>query len=576
MFKVKINDVEKLTGLTQKAIRLYESKGLIQISRSENGYRNYSQENVNTLKTIKLFREAGITITDIKLYLCGVVSLDELLSKRKKEILDEKGKNSDQYQFCDNITSMIINGGKGDNKIFTESEEITPLTFGTLCVGIDLGTTTISAVVMDMDSKEQVEVYSTPHRSHIPSKDYSEQRVDVILEKAEKLLCHIIKAYKGIVSIGITGQMHGIVYVDSNGKAVSNLINWQDKRADRVLEGGVTACEEIKQLTGESVFTGYGIATHYYNLKRGLVPESAVGFCSIMDLFAMRLCGMNEALTHTSIGAAIGLFDIKNGCFMREKLRILGIEEDLVPRVTSSTQIIGSWNGISISVPIGDNQASFIGSMRQIGDSVLINIGTGSQIAAVSDYCELQPEVELRPFIEGKYLVCGSALCGGSAYAMLEEFFRSYAVSIGMNDTPQYSIMNKIAKEAYSGAERGVWVTTSFYGKRSDPDCRGSIEGIDAYNFTPSALILGLLKGICEELHQLYTVFPEKKSHAVASGGAVKKNPVFKNLIEDRFEMDVSLNRITEEAATGAALFSALAIGLLKYEEGFPEFIKYS
>ena len=84
---MKINDVEKLTGLTQKAIRLYESKGLIQISRSENGYRNYSQENVNTLKTIKLFREAGITITDIKLYLCGVVSLDELLSKRKKEIL---------------------------------------------------------------------------------------------------------------------------------------------------------------------------------------------------------------------------------------------------------------------------------------------------------------------------------------------------------------------------------------------------------------------------------------------------------------------------------------------------------
>ena len=265
---MKINDVEKLTGLTQKAIRLYESKGLIQISRSENGYRNYSQENVNTLKTIKLFREAGITITDIKLYLCGVVSLDEILSKRKKEILDEKVKNSDQYQFCDNITSMIINGGKGDNKIFTESEEITPLTFGTLCVGIDLGTTTISAVVMDMDSKEQVEIYSTPHRSHIPSKDYSEQRVDVILEKAEKLLCHIIKAYKGIVSIGITGQMHGIVYIDSNGKAVSNLINWQDKRADKVLEGGVTAWEEIKQLTGESVFTGYGIATHYYNLKR--------------------------------------------------------------------------------------------------------------------------------------------------------------------------------------------------------------------------------------------------------------------------------------------------------------------
>ena len=39
--------------------------------------------------------------------------------------------------------------------------------------------------------------------------------------------------------------------------------------------------------------------------------------------------------------------------------------------------------------------------------------------------------------------------------------------------------------------------------------------------------------------------------------------------------MDVSLNKMREEAATGAALFSALAIGLLEYKEGFPEFIKY-
>ena len=98
---------------------------------------------------------------------------------------------------------------------------------------------------------------------------------------------------------------------------------------------------------------------------------------------------------------------------------------------------------------------------------------------------------------------------------------------------------------------------------------------IDSYNFTPSALILGLLKGICEELYQLYGAFPEKKKHAVASGGAVKKNAVLKNLIEDQFGMVVFLNKITEEAASGAALFSALAIGRVEYKSGFPDFIKY-
>ena len=51
---MKINDVERITGLTQKAIRLYESKGLVNISRDENGYRNYSDEDIEDLKKIML------------------------------------------------------------------------------------------------------------------------------------------------------------------------------------------------------------------------------------------------------------------------------------------------------------------------------------------------------------------------------------------------------------------------------------------------------------------------------------------------------------------------------------------
>ena len=57
---MKINDVEKLTGLTAKAIRLYESKGLISVPREENGYRNYGERDIEELKKIKLFRSVGI------------------------------------------------------------------------------------------------------------------------------------------------------------------------------------------------------------------------------------------------------------------------------------------------------------------------------------------------------------------------------------------------------------------------------------------------------------------------------------------------------------------------------------
>ncbi|MBE6674520.1 MAG: MerR family transcriptional regulator [Ruminococcaceae bacterium] len=570
---MKINDVIRITGLTGKAIRLYESKGLVNISRGENGYRNYSQDDVETLKSIKLFRSVGISVSDIKLYLHGVMSINELMDKRKAEILRESGKNSEKYQICESIVNKTPLDTIESNEEFTETEKIKLKSHGTVSVGIDIGTTTISASVYDIDNKEQLETYTLPHHSYVCADICSEQSVSLIIEKSEKLLYHILKSYKKIVSIGISGQMHGIVYIDNNGMAVSNLINWQDKRADRVLENGKTACQAIYDITGEGISTGYGIATHYYNMLNGKVPEGAVSFCSIMDYFGMKICGNKKAVIHVSVGASLGLFNVKKGDFMWDKLSLLGIDKSFLPTVTGESLVIGKCKGIPVCIPLGDNQASFLGSVRENKDSMLVNIGTGSQVSAVSDYLELRGEIELRPFIEGKYLICGSALCGGFAYSMLEEFFRSYAVSAEMQETSQYKVINQLAKDAYERGEGGLLVDAFFCGKRSDPNLRGSIKMIDRQNFTPSALVLGVLKGMCNELYELYKEFPVKKSHVVASGGAVKKNEVLKNLIADCFGVSVSSNTLKEEAATGVALFAAFTSKKIKYNNGFNEYI---
>lgn len=573
---MRINDVEKITGLTKKAIRLYESKGLISIARDINGYRNYTNENIEALKSIRLLRSVGASISDIKLYLFGVISINELMDKRKSEILKESGKNSKIYQICESISGK--NGLEKINitkELIDEADEIKRENYGALSVGIDIGTTTVSAVVYDIDNKELIEAYTIPHNSYAISDAYFEQRVDIIMEKSEKLLYHIIDNYQDVISIGISGQMHGIVYIDSNGEAVSNLINWQDKRADKVLENGKSACQIISQITGEEIATGYGIATHYYNMQTGNVPKNAVGIISIMDLFGMKICNLKCATTHSSIASSLGLFDVQNGEFMIDKLSLLGIDKNFLPYVTNESIIIGKCKDIPVSVPLGDNQASFLGSVGENNKSILVNIGTGSQISMVSDYKNVSGDIEIRPFIEGKYLICGSALCGGFAYSMLEEFFRSYIISCGMENVPQYQIINKLASDAYEKGEDGLLVDAFFCGKRSQPDLRGSIKNIDRQNFTPSALTLGVLKGMCNELYELYEEFSEKKAHIVASGGAVRKNQVLRRLIANRFEMSVSTSTQKEEAATGVALFSAFAIGKIEYKNGFSEYICY-
>lgn len=572
---MKINDVEKITGLTAKAIRLYESKGLISVTRKENGYRSYTEDDVKLLKEIKLFRSVGIAISDIKLYLFGVISIDELIEKRKAEIIQESGKTSEKYRICESISSKDSLGKLENSDIFTESERASDISLGALSIGIDLGTTTISAIVYDLDNKLQIETFSLPHNSYVKTGTFSEQDASTIIEKAKRLLFHILDSYKNIVSIGITGQMHGIVYINSNGRAVSSFINWQDKRGDIRLESGKNVCQLIYEKTDEIVSTGYGIATHYYNSLMDNVPSEAYSICTIMDLFGMEICEIEKPMLHVSNCASLGLFDVKNSCFKVDKLSLLGIDKSILPSVTGKNTIIGKCKGIPVSVPIGDNQASFLGSVMKNNDSMLVNIGTGAQISYVSDkYIELDRDLELRPFIEGKYLVCGSALCGGFAYSMLEEFFRSYIISTGAQEKSQYSTMNKLATEAYEKGETGLLVDSYFCGKRSNPDLRGSINMIDRYGFTPSGLILGVLKGMCNELYELYEKVPNKKTRIVASGGAIKRTDILKSLIADRFGASVLTSKTGEEASLGAALFSALAINKIKYNDGFCEYIR--
>ena len=446
---------------------------------------------------------------------------------------------------------------------------------GRIAVGIDIGTTTVSAVVYDIDNKKQLEAVFVPHDSYMCSGDLFEQSTEIILDVARTLLYRIIDTYTGIIGIGVTGQMHGIVYIDDKGKAVSNLINWQDKRADKLLLSGKTACQTIFDITKEKISTGYGLATHYYNMLVGKVPENATSLCSIMDLFCMEICEINKPVTHSSIGASFGLFDVEKGEFKYDKLSLLGIDKSFLPDVTADSIVIGECRGIPVCVPIGDNQASFLGSVSNNNESLLVNIGTGSQVSSVSEYKNVSGDIEIRPFIEGKYLICGSALCGGYAYSMLESFFRAYATSIGQDSASQYEIMNKLAMEEYRNGKKSVDVDVSFLGKRSDPNHKGSINNIGKDNFTPSALILGVLNGMCSELYGLYNEFGESKTHIVASGGAVRKNDVLKSLLSDRFGMAVSLNGAKEEAALGVALFSALATKKITYVNGFSEHISY-
>lgn len=100
---MKIKQVEELVGITSKNIRFYESQGLLIPERAENGYREYRQKNIDTLKKIKLLRKLGVSVDEIKSVLDESVSLEECM-ERHIDILEKERENlANMQQLTDAI-----------------------------------------------------------------------------------------------------------------------------------------------------------------------------------------------------------------------------------------------------------------------------------------------------------------------------------------------------------------------------------------------------------------------------------------------------------------------------------------
>lgn len=435
-------------------------------------------------------------------------------------------------------------------------------------IGIDIGTTTISFVITDNDTLTVLQKYTIASNSFIQTGNSWEriQDTDVILSRIRPVLHEILDTYSDISVIGITSQMHGIVYTDSCGHAVSPLYTWQDGRGALPEFNGRSICRSLSEDAGIKVAPGYGLVTHLYNVKKGIVPADASSFCTIGDYLVMVLTGRRTPLVHISQAAGMGLFDLKKLEFMYEKIADAGADPAFLPEVTKNFSALGSYKGIPVCVSIGDNQASFLGSVTDGTDTVLVNVGTGSQVSVMSrQYIEI-PEIETRPLTDSTYLLVGAAVCGGAAFASLEKFFRTYAVAAGAPDISQYDIMKKLL-ELQAEKDDAWQIRTTFSGTRSNPEDSGIITGIRTDNFHPAAMIRGVLNGMAEELYELYHLIKTgtgtHRTKLIASGNAVRQNRAFQQILEERFHMPLTIVQNEEEAAYGASLCALSAFGHL-------------
>lgn len=433
-------------------------------------------------------------------------------------------------------------------------------------IGVDIGTTTISFVIYEVEKDTVIEAITIQNGCFIKGRPEWEkiQDVSMIVSRAKETLDQLLDQYPNISAIGLTGQMHGIVYVNKEGESISPLYTWQDQRGNLSEFEGKCVVDQIKDICHISVPAGYGLATHCYQSKKNLVSKNTAFLCTIPDYLGMVLTGRKKPLAHSSMAASLGFFDSESGVYQKRALEAMEINAKILPEVTSELSILGYYRKIPVTAALGDSQASFLGTAGLNENTVLLNMGTGGQVSVLSEQYFQAPGIEARPFLRGKYLLTGSSLCGGRAYAILEHFFREYAVAAGAPDQPQYEWMAELAEKAVS-ADDSMTVVTTFNGTRANPDARGSISGLSEDNLTPGGLIRGVLTGMARELYDLYASICEgtgtRLEHIVASGNGLRKNRMLQQICQDMFQAELEISKHEEEAACGAAVSSAMWLG---------------
>ena len=123
---MKINEVEALVGITKKNIRFYEAEGLLMPRRnSENGYRDYGEAEVETLRQIKLLRKLGVPLEEIRRMQGGTHTVGDGMRRHLVTLERERENLEQSMRLCQRLTACQERLGELDaGAVLAEMESL--------------------------------------------------------------------------------------------------------------------------------------------------------------------------------------------------------------------------------------------------------------------------------------------------------------------------------------------------------------------------------------------------------------------------------------------------------------------
>ncbi len=422
--------------------------------------------------------------------------------------------------------------------------------------GIDLGTSSVKVIVID--EKGQI-LFSTTkdYKLSSPREGWFEQDPNDWVKAVDDCLSEITIP---IDAIGLSGQMHGSVFLDKDGKILAPAMLWCDQRTKQETEemASKIGLESIVAETMNPPLTGFQAPkilwlrnNHpdlFRKISKVLLPK---------DYLSYHLTG--NFATEPSDASGTGLFNVEQRLFSHFMVESLGLDLDLFPPVLESDQVIGpTKSGVPVVAGAGDQSAGGIGVGAVDPNVVSLSLGTSGVIFSSISQPSPSESGSVHVFCHSNraWHAMGVMLSCGGAMTWMRDL---------VSPQSSYGEFEEMARSA-SMREATIRFIPTLAGERCpfvDPDARGELLGL-SLSHGRKDLALAAYTGVTHHLNlcldKLRAFGVNATKLRVTGGGA--KSDFWLQLIADWFEIPCVRLAVDEGPAFGAAILAGVGIGI--------------
>ena len=452
-------------------------------------------------------------------------------------------------------------------------------------MGIDVGTTGTRAVIVRPDGHVAGAATGDHQPMRMPKPGWAEQDPEDWWQAALVAIRAALEQanLKGsdIAALGFSGQMHGVVLLDSALAGLRPALIWCDQRSQAQCDWitGKVGAERLIQLVSNPALTGFSAPKILWvrdNEPR--IFERVAHFLLPKDFVRFRLTG--EFATDVSDASGTLLFDVTHRRWSAEMLQELEINPNILPRAYESPEITGEitreaavLTGLSAGTPVvaggGDQAASAVGNGIVLPGLTSATLGTSGVIFSYTAVPTLDPQGRIHTFchaVPGKWHVMGVTQGAGLSLRWFRDHFGAAESWYARHtEVDPYDLIIREAEKVPPGSEGLLWLPY-LMGERTphlDPQARGLWFGLTAAH-TRAHLIRSILEGVAFSLRDSLEIFRElgiPVEQIRASGGG-SRNFLWRQIQADLFGKELVTLRTSEGSAFGAALLAGVGAGI--------------